>query len=144
MKIRDVLKRKGGAVETVDAADSLGAAIERFVNSKIRALVVTEEGKVVGILALRDVLARIERKGGAAIEESVRAAMTADVVSGDPDTTLEEVHGMFASEGINHLPVVEGGELVGIVTPVDVLADHVKDLDHQRELLHAYITNSVL
>ena len=122
----------------------LAASIKRFQRSKIRALVVTDAAKMVGILTVRDVLAQIDRRGAAAIEESVREAMTADVTSVAPESSLEEAHRVFMSKNVSHLPVVENGKLVGLVTPADVLARHVTDLDRQRELLQAYITNAVL
>lgn len=144
MKVRDVLERKGRAVETIQASESLAEAIRRFRRSKIRALVVTDQDRMIGMLTIRDVLAQIDRKGAAALEQGVREAMTSEIVSIEPHHTLEHVHQVFASRGINHLPVLEEGLLIGIVTPVDVLMRNVKDLDHQRELLHAYITSAVL
>jgi predicted transcriptional regulator len=103
-----------------------------------------EADRMVGVLAIRDVMARLDRHGAAAIEESIASAMTREVVTVDPGTTLEEAHGLFVSEGINHLPVVEDGRLVGLVTPFDVLGSHVEDIGRQREMLQAYITNAIL
>ena len=143
MKVRDVLRRKGAEVSTLEAAEPLTAAIRSFLGSKVRALVVTEAGRVVGILAIRDVLAQLDRRGARALEDPLREAMTTDVISVGLESTLQDAHDAFTSRGINHLPVIHEGELMGIVTPVDVLADHVDELDDQRALLQAYITNSV-
>lgn len=144
MKVRDVLRRKGRTVATLEASQPLAAAIRCFLGSKVRALVITETGSVVGMLAIRDVLAQLDRRGGGALERPVNEAMSSDVISLGPESSLEDAHGLFTQHGINHLPVIHEGELMGLVTPVDVLSDHVKELDEQRELLHAYVTSSVL
>ena len=144
IKIREVLKHKGSAIEAVQASDTLADAIARFGKSKVRALVVLDGDEMVGILAIRDVLARIDEAGPVAIEESVRDAMTSEVVSLAPEDSVDVAHELVLTNGIHHLPVLEGGQLVGLVTPVDFLGRYVTDLDRQRSMLEAYITNTVL
>ena len=142
MKIRDVLQKKGPQVHKIDAAERFSGAIQRFGRSKIRCLLVTEGPRVVGILTIRDALLHLDREGASALEQEVRAAMTRDVLSVTPETTLDEAHELFVGKSINHLPVLEGGALVGLVTRVDVLTSRAVDAEDFNARLLEYVSGS--
>lgn len=144
MLIRDVLQRKGREVHTVDASESLAAAIGRFARSKIRCLVVAERGKMVGVLTTRDVLALLDRCGAEALQRKVADAMTREPAFVAPDARIEDAHGLFTKKRINHLPVIEDGAPIGLVTPADVLASHADDVEQYNRRLTEYITGSLL
>lgn len=143
MRIRDVLTRKARAAETIAASAPLVEAIQRFSESKVRALAVMEGGRLAGILAMRDALERIAEVGAGALDEPVSASMTREVRTVGPESSTEESYKIFLERAIHHLPVLENGELVGLVTPFDVLAWSVSGLEHERELLMAYIQGDV-
>ena len=142
MKIGDVLRRKGGDVHTIDAAKPLSEAIARFGSSKIRCLVVTEVGKMIGVLTIRDALQHLDRHGAEALDHAVCEGMTKDVLFVTPESTLDESHELFAEKGINHLPVLEDGQLVGLVTRVDVLASRALDAEDFNACMLEYISGS--
>lgn len=144
MLIRDVLQRKGREVHTVDASESMAAAIGRFARSKIRCLVVAEKGRMVGVLTTRDVLTHLDRRGAEALRRNVSDAMTRDAVFVGPDASIEEAHELFTTKRINHLPVIENGALIGLVTPADVLASHADDVEQYNRRLTEYVTGSLI
>ena len=120
MKIRDLM-RPGPF--TIDQTEVLGVAYAAMKRSNIRHLPVVSDGKLVGMLSERDVLAaraRVEGKNWWAI--AVREAMSAPVQTAAPDDSLAEVEARMAAAKIGAMPVVERGQLVGIATITDVLA----------------------
>ncbi len=142
MKIREVLRTKGHDLHTVQASDKLSDVLGAFTDAKIRCLVVSEGSSLRGLLTLRDVVSAIDRGGASALDESVQHAMTRDVVSITPDTTVDEAEAIFSEKRFNHLPVEEDGVLVGLVTPPDVLARHLGEAQEATELMHAYCSGT--
>ncbi len=144
MHVWEVLRTKGRDVHTVRPSQTVAEAIKQFVMSRIRSVVVTDHGKVVGVLTIRDILMRLDQRGGAALKEQVKDAMTTDVISVTPQTTLDEAEDIFARNQFHHLPVVENGkengELVGLITPADVLLRHLHDVQDSNERLLTYIS----
>ncbi len=139
MKIRDVLAGKGRDVHTVRGDEKVSSVLSRFSRSKIRCLVVTAHDALIGILTIRDVVAYLDARGAAGLASAVSEAMTDDVVTVGPDTSLDEAEELFAQKRFQHLPVVDEGRLVGLVTPTDVLGRHLEDVEHTSELLRDYI-----
>ena len=139
MKVWEALLQKGPSVHTVAAEGPLRAAIHKLVTAKIRALPVVEGDRLVGIVAVRDILARLDEHGGEALDHPVREMMTKDVVSVDRDVALEEVERLFVEHEINHIPVVHDGKLVGVLTPLDVFGTHLDDVQWMNEHLRDYL-----
>lgn len=144
MNIRDVLKRKGTEVHAIDATKPLAAAIARFSEAKHRCLVVTDAETMVGVLTIRDTLLHLDRHGAEGLSQPVRQAMTQEVISVTPESTLAESHELFAKKNINHLPVLADGRLVGLVTRVDVLTSRALSAEEINSHLHEYISGTHL
>jgi CBS domain-containing protein len=142
MHISDVLKDQELAVKTIESTEPLSAAIKALARTKVRSLVVMGGGSVVGMLTVRDVLARIDDRGADALALPVSEAMTATVTTVSSTTTLEDALGLFARHNINHLPVVDGGKLTGLVTPSDLLAHHLTEAKGLNDELVRYIHGS--
>lgn len=121
MNIASLLASKGPTVVTIRADDSVREALARLAEHNIGALVVTDErNRPVGIVSERDIvrgLARDEQVLG----RPVSAIMTREVVIGSPQDDLRTVGHTMTERRIRHLPVMEGGQLVGIVSIGDVL-----------------------
>lgn len=139
MKVADVLNQKAPGIESVEAAASLAIASETFGNARVRCLVVTEGDRVVGMLTMRDLLRVLHAGGAAAFDTQVREVMSKDVATATPGTALEDVERLIASRRINHVPVVDGEKLVGVVTLADVLRVHLDDASGLNSELRRYI-----
>ena len=126
MKVWEVTKQKGQDVHTIGPSETVADAIKHFVQHKVRALVVAENGRVAGMLTIRDILSHFAAQGAAALDAKVTEAMTRDVTSVGPETLLQDVERLFAEKQINHVPVLEDGKLVGLLTPADVFASHLR------------------
>jgi CBS domain-containing protein len=138
-RVRDLLAKKGLHVVAVARGDSALRAAQIMNENRIGSVVVTEGDSVVGIFTERDILIRIvsaqRDPGSVAVEE----VMTAPVACCRPETTLEECRGVITERRIRHLPVVEEGHLVGIITSGDLIANDMADKQRTIEDLNEYI-----
>ncbi len=114
IRLRDIMQKK---VEGISAHDSVEAAWNRMRLLRIRHLVVLKDRRVVGVLSDRDVAGR----GSLRHVEAVGDVMSEPVVSGHPEMTLRQAANRMRGRSIGCLPVVEGDDLVGIVTTTDLL-----------------------
>lgn len=139
MFVRDILKAKGAEVFTVRPDDAIADLVRELVAHRVGAAVVTEGGKVVGIVSERDVLHGVAARGGACLAERVRDLMTADVISCAPDTAIDEVMNLMTRRRIRHLPVLEGGALTGIVSIGDAVKSRIESAEREASQLREYI-----
>ena len=116
MQVRDVMTQ---ATVTESRQDSLRSAAERMWRQQTGSLLVTEDGRLQGIITERDLL-RAVAFGADPDKTTVDDAMTADVFTVPPDMQLQDAAREMAIRWIRHLPVVEGGELLGVVSMRDV------------------------
>lgn len=121
MKIREILRRKGPKVVVVDEDASVLEAARVLVEHNIGSLVVVEGERPTGIITERDVLRLTAREPGSLNRTRVGAVMTKDVVTTGPDDELHPMMGVMTERRIRHLPVLEDGRLVGIVSIGDLV-----------------------
>lgn len=148
MRVREILDRKGGDVHMIDVGANIHAAVRALNSHRIGALVVTDAGGgIAGILSERDILrecgARCDEAAGRSLEAVgpalVRDVMTADVITGALDDDLNTVMNTMTENRIRHLPIIEGGELVGIISIGDAVKACVEVAEEENETLKAYI-----
>lgn len=139
--VKDILARKGGRVHTT-APSVLVLDATRLMNEhRIGSLLVIEDGLVVGIFTERDVLSRIVAAGMDPATTRVFEAMSTPVAFCTPDMTLDDVRAIFTEKRIRHMPVLEDGQLIGIVTGGDVLAHDITAKEQTIRYLEEYIQN---
>ena len=102
-------------VLTVEPSDSIGEAAEKMVAAGVGAVVVTDFGRIVGIVTERDLLRAVAQRARAA-EARCRQWMTPDPLTVEPDTTVEEAAEIMFDHNFRHLPVVKDGRALGIVS----------------------------
>lgn len=138
--VRDLLAEKGGEVATIDREASVLEAAARMSQRRIGALIVMEGEGIAGIISERDVMTRIVAARRDPAATRVHEVMTADVVCCGLDTNLEECRTAMTHHKVRHLPVVEGGKLVGIVSSGDIMARELKAQEETIRYLHGYVT----
>jgi CBS domain-containing protein len=110
-------------VKTIRPEDNIKRLAEMMVKNKIGSLVVVEgSGEVVGIATERDIIEDIILLGKSPEEVKVRDVMTKDIITVQPDNSLEEAAEVMVNHKIKKLPVIDKGRLVGIVTATDLIA----------------------
>ena len=138
--VAKVLEGKGSEVLTIDAEATVFEAIKRMVEANVGALLVTEGGKVAGIVTERDYLRRVTLEGRTEEETLVREIMTSPLVYVTPETSVEECMAVMTERRIRHLPVFsEGRDLVGVVSIGDVVKFKSAEQDFQIKFLTEYI-----
>lgn len=142
MNVQDVLDKKGSDVETINRAASVLQAAELMNRRKIGALVVTDGEKVVGVFTERDVLTRVVGAEREPRETKIEEVMTAPMACCRRDMSLNDCRAIMSAQRIRHLPVVEEGQLHGMLSSGDVMAGDVEQKQLTIEYLHEYLYRS--
>jgi len=139
--VRQVLQDKGYAVETVTPETSVYDALQKMSNRGVGALVVIEGGEIRGLFSERDYARKIVLQGRASKSTPVQEVMTRRVITVEPQQTVEACMVLMTEKRIRHLPVVENGRLIGIVSIGDVLKAIIEAQRLTIEELATYITS---
>jgi CBS domain-containing protein len=134
-----LLGKKGREVATVDRTNSVLDAALEMNRRRIGAVVVRDGDRVVGIFTERDILNRVVAAGLLPGGTPVGTVMTAPMAVCRRDTTLAECKSVMTQKRIRHLPVVEEGELYGIISIGDIMASEVADQQATIQYLHEYL-----
>lgn len=137
--VNDLLKTKGRAVWTCSPRTPLLEALKLMAEKNIGALLVMEGDRVVGILSERDVVRRISKKGQCLLDEPVADFMTEDVIVVRPDMTTSECMQIMTQGHFRHLPVMDGGKLVGMISIGDVVRALIGEQESTISGLENYI-----
>lgn len=140
MKIRDLLLRKGPDVITAAPEETVSQAIQRLVENRIGALLVVEGTRIAGIISERDILREARMHAQRLGERHVREAMTRDVVTGNPDVEVHEAMAIMTHRRIRHLPIVEDGELRGMISIGDLVWSTLDEAESENQHLKEYIS----
>ncbi len=125
---------------TLSPQSSLSEAAHLLAQKRIGAVVVCGDGaRVDGILSERDIVRAISREGAAALDARVSAYMTRDVVTCTRDVAMDDLMQTMTTGKFRHVPVVENGRLVGIVSIGDVVKRRVAAIEAEAQLLKEYI-----
>lgn len=140
MSVASILKHKGSDVVTIRPSDTLHDAARTLAKHRIGAVVVLGGGgDVAGILSERDVVSALARSGTGALDRPVSEYMTGNVVTCTPGETTEDLMEKMTQGRFRHLPVVDGGELRGIISIGDVVKRRIDDAIHEAQSLKEYI-----
>ncbi|HEX9092462.1 MAG TPA: CBS domain-containing protein [Coriobacteriia bacterium] len=139
--IRQILSRKS-EVFSVDPDSSVFDALRQMGEKNVGALLVMKGGRLVGIFSERDYARRMVLQGRASKDTPVREVMTSDVFVISPDVTSGECMVHMTDRHVRHLPVVEGGQVVGVISIGDVVRAVIEDLRFTIHQLESYIHNA--
>jgi CBS domain-containing protein len=140
VRISDVLKNKGGSVSTVDPDMTVSELLEGLVTRNIGAMVVVGPRGLVGIVSERDVVRKLHELGVELLGRPVSEIMTAQVITCTPADSVDSLSVLMTTNRVRHVPVIDSGELAGIVSIGDVVKTRMEELQTQQEQLEAYIT----
>jgi CBS domain-containing protein len=137
--VAQLLERKGHNVEAIAPDATVFEAIKRMADLDIGALVVREGGKVIGLITERDYARNVFLRGKASPTTPVREAMDVEVLSVATDKTTRDCMAIMTGKRTRHLVVMEGGELLGILSIGDLVRSIVSEQDMTIEQLEQYI-----
>ncbi|MEO8759145.1 MAG: CBS domain-containing protein [Devosia sp.] len=141
MQVENILQSKGRAVHTVAARATIAEAVEILNTRRIGAVVVTDNGRVAGILSERDIVRHLGKDWGILASRPVSDVMTKDVVTASRHANIDEVMESMTERRIRHLPILEGTELVGIISIGDVVKRKIEETEQEAIALKEYIAS---
>ncbi len=143
MLVSQILKAKGADVVSIERHRSIRDAAELMMSRGIGALLVRDATGVCGILSERDIARGVASEGESAVGAAVETLMSVDVVSCAPTDKSDHLMTLMTNRRIRHLPVMSGGELVGMISIGDIVKARLTELESHSEALQTYIAGSM-
>jgi CBS domain-containing protein len=139
-ELTEILNEKGHEVLRIDADASVLEAVQQMVGANVGSLLVMDGGEVAGIVTERDYLRRVTLEGRTDEDTAVREIISSPVIVATPQTTIDECLALMTDRRIRHVPVVEDGDVVGIVSIGDLVKFKSKQQSFEIKFLTDYIT----
>ena len=138
--VRDILETKGHDVWSIAPSALVYDAMKLMADKEIGALLVLEGAKLAGIVSERDYARKIILQGRSSLTTEVREIMTSRVVYVEPERNIEECMALMTDKRIRHLPVVEAGQLCGVISIGDLVKAIIAEQQFIIQQLERYIT----
>ena len=138
--VAHILAGKGSQIYSVESSEPLAFALEKMARKNIGALLVVDQDNLVGILSERDVVRRMVNERRHIEQVLVRELMTERVIYVEPRNTTEECMALMTDKRVRHLPVMEQGRLVGVISIGDVVKATIEEKEFLIHQLENYIT----
>lgn len=142
MTIAKVLRGKGSAIETIAGDATVFDAVRRLGEKRIGALPVIDDGRIVGIMSERDVIYCLRNQGAEVLDWPVSRVMSSPAITVDSDTDVLAALALITQRRIRHLPVVDKGEIRGIVSIGDLVKYRMERIEAEAEAMRAYIQSA--
>ncbi|MBR0827466.1 CBS domain-containing protein [Bradyrhizobium manausense] len=137
--VKSALAQKGGALIHVRSTDMVVEALRRMRDDRVRAVLVIDDDVLVGIVTQGDCAIKVLLPGLDAKQTPVSQVMTVNPVTIKPDDPLDGCMAMMAKRRFRHLPVLDAGKVVGVISIGDVVKNIIRDLEHNVDDLMGYI-----
>ena len=137
--VRDILAKKGSLIVALPPSASVLEAARVMSERSVGAVLVIDEGRLVGIFTERDILRRVVAEGRDPAKEPLATVVTRDVLTCTPATPLDECRALMTTRRLRHLPVVGPDGLCGVISSGDVLAFQVAEQQSEIQDLNRYV-----
>lgn len=137
--LKQLLSAKGNQVYAIAPDAKVIEALQLMARKDVGALVVMEGDRMTGVISERDYARKVILQGRSSHDVPVREIMTSDVVTVDPGRTVEECMALVTQRRIRHLPVMEGGKLIGVVSIGDLVKEVIAEQEQTIRQLESYI-----
>lgn len=137
--VRDLIKTKGSEVWSVSPDSTMIDALNLLAKKDVGALMVTKDGKMVGIVSERDFVRSIAKTGQCLLHSTVERYMTTEISSVTPEATIEQCMQLMTDKHIRHLPVLDKDKLVAVISIGDVVRDLISNKELTINQLEDYI-----
>lgn len=141
--VRDILKKKGSDAYSISPQATVYEALQVMADKNIGAVLVIENGKLVGIFSERDYARKVILKGKASKETLVSDLMTRNILYVSPDKNVEDCMFLMTTKHVRHLPVMEGDRLEGIISINDVVKIIISEQKFAIDTLEKYMQSSL-
>ncbi len=141
--VKEMLKEKAGDILTIEPRDTVYKALEIMADRDLGALVVVEDGKVVGLFSERDYARNIVLKGKSSKDTFVKDLMNSNPCFVRPEQTLNDCMALITEKRTRHLPVLDKEKLIGIISIGDVVKQYIVDKEFTIQQLENYIAGGM-
>ncbi|WP_196257894.1 CBS domain-containing protein [Pelagibacterium limicola] len=141
MFVEAILNAKGDNVITVTSQSTIGELIATLARHNIGAVLVVDEGKLVGIVSERDIVRHLAGSAEGFRAQPVSTIMTRNLKTCAPGDTLDDAMTTMSSGRFRHLPVIDNGELIGVISMGDVVKRKIDEAEHEASQLREYIAS---
>ena len=139
--VKELLRSKGGDVYGIGPEEPVLAAIKMMADRSVGALLVMKDGDLVGIISERDYARKVILKGRSSSDAKVREIMSSPVKTVRPDDTVNTCMMVMTEKHIRHLPVIEGGKVIGVLSIGDLVKQVIEEQQQEIEQLQKYIAS---
>lgn len=139
MLVADILKSKGNAVVTAPPSLPVSEAARLLADKRIGSILILDRATVAGILSERDIVRALATEGPSCLDGPVSGLMTRKVVTATPSQTISDVMEMMTTGRFRHVPVVEDGRVVGMVSIGDVVKWRLEEAQEEVRQMAAYV-----
>ena len=141
--ISKILKNKGTEIVSVAPGDTVLAVARVLTQRNIGAALVRDvAGRLLGIISERDIVAGMANQGQGTTQLPTERLMTRDLVTVTPQTSVTEAMGLMTRRRVRHLPVLDNGQLVGLVSIGDLVKARIDEAEHEAAELKAYVVSA--
>ena len=141
MTVATILKTKGSKVHTIHSDVSVEEATRQLRELHVGALVATNDGgNIAGVFSERDLVRAVTTDGATALSQPISSFMTRAVVTVSPSDTMDDIMASMTSRRIRHLPVVDEGKLIGIISIGDIVKAKIAESEFEAKALKEYIS----
>lgn len=137
----DILDQKGRDVLRIDAGASVLDAVKKMVDYNVGSLLVDDGGEVAGIITERDFMRRVTLEGRAERDTAVREILSSPLIVASPETSVDDCMALMTERRIRHLPVVDDGDVVGMISIGDVVKFELHRRQQEVKYLNEYISS---
>lgn len=139
--VHELLKNSEATIWSLNPQDSVFDALKRLADHNVGAMVVLDGARLVGIFSERDYTRKIALAGRSSKDTPVKDIMTPDVLVVSPQTSTNDCMVLMSQKKIRHLPVVDGGKVLGMISIRDIMDDIIKDHEQTISQLQSYIVS---
>ena len=139
MLVSAILDGKGHHIVSVAQSDKVSSVVKLLAERKIGVVLVMTKQQIDGIISERDIVRVIAERGAGALDEDVGAVMTRKVVTCSPTDTVGWIMERMTNGKFRHVPVLDDGRVVGLISIGDVVKSRVSEYEHEQEALREYI-----
>src|SRR6201989_1728288 len=137
--VRTALAQKNGALIHVRSGDMVVEALRQMRDNRVRSVLVIDDGVLVGIITQGDCAIKVLLPGLDAKQTPVSQVMTSNPVTVKPDDPLQGCMALMAARSFRHLPVLDAGKVMGVISIGDVVKDVIRNLEHNVDDLMGYV-----
>lgn len=143
MTLKSILKHKPASIIAVAPDARVSEVVATLAEKHIGAVLVTDNGRLVGILSERDVVRSLAAHGTATLDLAASALMTSNPKTATPEISVEQAMTLMTDGRFRHLPIIENGQLAGLVSIGDVVKAMIEQSQYEVETLRTYVAGQV-